>query len=513
MNHAPIHAGQTGASPERTDTTTRARRVGAVIVTPTARYLYDVPSNRIALLEGTAEAQIAEGRLRKLDDETIVDRLSHSIGREAAENAFGSFATLCATYELMQEVPIREVRSAPEPSAIVEHLSHHIQCVTLNVTEDCNFRCRYCVFNGHHKGRRTHAQRHMSSTTARSAIDFFLQRCEAAPDPLAVCFYGGEPLLAFAVIREAVGYVKSRTSRALGFHLTTNGSPLTNRHIRAFLAEHDFSLLVSHDGPRDVHDAWRRLRGDKDTHNALEQTLGVLAAEYPEYYSRRVKFSCVLTPPASASRVIDYFNNSPLFQRSTKELRVAHAQRDSHTVFPTDDPESVAKEMHELRSRYVASRRQCASRKDGLGAIYELPHARLAQRSFGRLPEQVVPSGTCVPGGRKLFVSVDGQLGICEKAGDVQIGSLAGGFDYDRVRGILVELFSMWRRSCSWCVAQRFCSICPVLILDGASLSQRRFRAVCKSNRLAFLQSLSSFLEVCESNPEYLGHLQSITIS
>jgi uncharacterized protein len=114
-----------------------------------------------------------------------------------------------------------------------------LESFTVIVTDQCNFECSYCY---QEKGK----ERLDFPTLART-IDFFhpffAQDC-------VVSFYGGEPLLAFDLIQRAVEHVDglaTRHPRTIRFSLTTNGS-LLSEEILEFLAEHEFSLVLSFDG-------------------------------------------------------------------------------------------------------------------------------------------------------------------------------------------------------------------------------------------------------------------------
>lgn len=64
-------------------------------------------------------------------------------------------------------------------------------------------------------------------------------------------FYGGEPLLAFAEIKQTVGQIEGLSKKRRlkpHFSLTTNGS-LLNDEILDFFEDHEFSVLLSFDGP------------------------------------------------------------------------------------------------------------------------------------------------------------------------------------------------------------------------------------------------------------------------
>ena len=63
-------------------------------------------------------------------------------------------------------------------------------------------------------------------------------------------FYGGEPLLSFKLIRQAVSFLENnlnKQNQTVHYSLTTNGSLLTNEIIQ-FLDEHNFSVELSFDG-------------------------------------------------------------------------------------------------------------------------------------------------------------------------------------------------------------------------------------------------------------------------
>jgi len=125
----------------------------------------------------------------------------------------------------------------------------------------------------------------MSPETARRAVVLFLPRMTRT---FHVCFYGGEPLLNFDLIRETVPFIRS-LSRAAGrrprFSLTTNGS-LCTEEILGFLEKHRFSVVLSYDGhAQDV----QRMPGSS---GALRR----LIARFVESGRVRLEVNSVFTP-------------------------------------------------------------------------------------------------------------------------------------------------------------------------------------------------------------------------
>lgn len=107
------------------------------------------------------------------------------------------------------------------------------------MTYDCDFQCTYCYQK---KGKE-----YLDNTSLKKSLDFFFPYFSSESH---LNFYGGEPLLAFDQIQEAVGYVheKNRTyKKNIRFSLTTNGSRL-DENMLAFLDRHRFSVLLSFDG-------------------------------------------------------------------------------------------------------------------------------------------------------------------------------------------------------------------------------------------------------------------------
>ncbi len=145
---------------------------------------------------------------------------------------------------------------APEPARPNYVLSTDLtlRMLVLLPTDSCNLNCRYCFARPPDRGTS------MSREVARRALALFPPRRD-----INVSFFGGEPLLEFGIIREAVEEAESlagtRNVRAR-FHVTTNGTLVTDE-IARFLGEHRFSAIVSLDGDRATHDPARPLRSSR----------------------------------------------------------------------------------------------------------------------------------------------------------------------------------------------------------------------------------------------------------
>lgn len=93
-------------------------------------------------------------------------------------------------------------------------LKEGLSQLILSVTEDCNFRCKYCTFSEEFNNNRNHSLKYMDFETSKKAINIYLKYIKKGIKynifrvPV-FCFYGGEPLLNFDLIKKSVDYIKS----------------------------------------------------------------------------------------------------------------------------------------------------------------------------------------------------------------------------------------------------------------------------------------------------------------
>lgn len=120
--------------------------------------------------------------------------------------------------------------------------------IVLRLSDDCNLACSYC--------RVRTANRHatMSVAMALGALKLFGNGRD-----WRVCFFGGEPILQMDRLTQVVAAIEKRAQGAgatLRWSITTNGTLIT-AEVARFLADRRFALIVSADGPCDLHNAAR----------------------------------------------------------------------------------------------------------------------------------------------------------------------------------------------------------------------------------------------------------------
>jgi uncharacterized protein len=131
-----------------------------------------------------------------------------------------------------------------------------IKALCLHVSHACNLTCGYC-FAG--EGRYHGERALMPFEVGKRAVDFLVERSGKRRN-LEVDFFGGEPLLNWAVVKETVAYARSiekEHGKNFRFTLTTNGV-LIDDDVIDFTSCEMSNVVLSLDGRQEVHDRLRK---------------------------------------------------------------------------------------------------------------------------------------------------------------------------------------------------------------------------------------------------------------
>lgn len=186
---------------------------------------------------------------------------------------------------------VRELRLARaiEPTQVVHGLTpaappadFPLQALVLNVTNQCNLACTYCYEFGADKiSTQVGKTKYMTPETARSAVDFLIESAKGR-DAVHITFFGGETLMNFRLLKEAVAYADARAAEAgkrVTYSMTTNATLLTDPIID-FLAEHAVGVTVSIDGPAEMQNARRVYKSGKGSYDVIAPRLKALIARH-----------------------------------------------------------------------------------------------------------------------------------------------------------------------------------------------------------------------------------------
>lgn len=197
----------------------------------------------------------------------------------------------------------------------VDAYKKELQCqgmrhLMIGMTEKCNMRCKYCVYGGHYKNERTHGERSISVDILIKAINYFFSN-SSCPEKV-VNFYGGEPFLAFSMIKKAVHYVQQREP-ATSFYITTNGTLLNREVAEWFASNNTVHLYISIAGTPVMHDQFRVLSNGSPTFQIIRNNLLMLKSLSAEAYAERVHIVFNIFDELQLDELQEFYESDEIF--------------------------------------------------------------------------------------------------------------------------------------------------------------------------------------------------------
>ncbi len=126
-----------------------------------------------------------------------------------------------------------------------------LEHLNLLITEKCNLNCSYCQIVKNTFINPTV----MTKETVKFALDKFFANCNKL-NPITINITGGEPLTNFEIVKFTLEYSSRNYSGDIRYVIFTNGI-LLNKSVAAFLCKYNVLVIVSLDGPEEIHDKYR----------------------------------------------------------------------------------------------------------------------------------------------------------------------------------------------------------------------------------------------------------------
>jgi uncharacterized protein len=237
--------------------------------------LLDVNSGAIHVLD-----DISTRFIEKLCDYAgDIDRTMEDIKREYSDDELQEVA---AELELVHQAG---AIFTEEDTLLADLSDLPIKAICLNVAHVCNMKCRYCFASQGDFGMESGL---MSLETGKRALDFLIEKSGQIKN-LEVDFFGGEPLLNSAMLRELVQYGRQQereSAKHFNFTLTTNAL-LLDDDIIEFVINNQISVILSLDGRPETNDRHRILNNGEGSYRLIVPNIKKMVAKKPlSYYIR-----------------------------------------------------------------------------------------------------------------------------------------------------------------------------------------------------------------------------------
>lgn len=407
-------------------------------------------------------------------------------------------------------------------------LSDELTSLTLELTEQCNLRCKYCLYGETNDDYRSFGDGEMTFDTAKKAVDFLMRR-SPINKKIYIGFYGGEPLIKFPLIKEVVQYVCDLYSeRDVGYSMTSNMTLMDEEKASFFAGLDDMSVVVSMDGPQDIHDLNRVFIDGTGSFNAALKGLET-------YLNAKKAAGTKSDIPILVSAVVDTpyteekFNSMDEFFRKLQDQYsvafrillsyVSGTGQSEKYVEINDRPENQWNHDIYFQQKYDPlihwsfnhlKEENFAYDNFRRGALLEI-HKRIISdfpiSTYGL-------NGCCVPGSRRLYVTTKGDFLPCERIGtQTPIGNVNDGFDLAKIKQHYIEDYVEEEiKFCGECWAVNICNNCYMDCFGNGHIDFSYRHKLCRQTRARISESLSIYHEVMENRPELIMALNDIVI-
>jgi uncharacterized protein len=248
-----------------------------------ARYLYLVPSAAVVRLDA-----ITQGVLDTLDGQQLPrDQVTATLSpRFSSSDVEAGIRELIA----MQAIAVKSVPSpSPSPPSTVApspspRMPKRIPLTTLvlNVTSKCNLACTYCYEYGEDRIVEASSKpRFMDEETAKKSVDFLFQQ-SGQNKVVHLTFFGGETLLNFKVLKQALAYARERAQavgKEVDVSMTTNATLLRDEVVE-WMIENQVGVTVSIDGAREQQDRFRVFKNGMGSYDVVLPRIKELLARH-----------------------------------------------------------------------------------------------------------------------------------------------------------------------------------------------------------------------------------------
>ena len=310
----------------------------------------------------------------------------------------------------------------------------------------CDLRCAYCFYRDVADHRARAVLPLMDAATSHAVVDRALA---VGPDvQVTFAFQGGEPTLAgLGFFRDFTSYVDTRRAdQHVSYALQTNGYTL-DAEWADFLADHNFLVGISVDGPAKLHDVLRPDAALKPTHARVMESIRLLHEAGVDVNVLTVLSAEVARHPRElfdfyVAERLDYVQLIPC-------LADLDGEADEHAL----TPQAFAAFYQEFFDLWLAE----VERGHYISvALFDT----VMQLALGQVPQACGALGVCAP---QYVVEANGDVYPCDfyaldewRLGNIRESSLDGLSAAPAMRAFLSEP----RRACEACKDCPFERVC-----------------------------------------------------
>lgn len=387
--------------------------------------------------------------------------------------------------EIMSKDYIAATQDISAYDFIHNDINEKYRMLCLVLTDDCNFRCKYCANSSMYKYSKGYSHKSMSYEIIDRALQFYYTKYKknVEIDPnirFTIVFYGGEPLLQFPKIEYVVNKVKNefQIDHPI-FMITTNGY-LLNDSIISLFKEFKFDVNISMDGYEEIHDLNRVTTSGLKTFDQVLRNFRIL---YHELGKEHVGIMTTFDSQVSPLKLYNFYKNNPDLDECLRRISsVADVNTDYYDKIPKYS--NYEEELILLYNLFHKNDETTFLRKFFEDKFDIITKKKTFQDYLYAL---------CSPISAKLTVSTNGDIHICEKINEnYPIGNVYDGINKEKAYEYYKDVVQIRNEKCSKCILYNICVPCfAQLSRDGKKFALEEGQ--CRRYKEAYIQVLELY--------------------
>ena len=409
-------------------------------------------------------------------------------------------------------------RLTPE---LIENSLANARQITFEVTERCNLNCKYCTYGELYDDYLPRQKKDLPLEYAERLIEY-LSRYWSSPGytsvnrAFSIGFYGGEALLKVDLIKKIIQFVNAKRTGNIDFTfaMTTNGILLDQ--YMDFLVENDIQLMISLDGD-EQNNSYRVTESGENYFHTILSNIRLLKERFPEYFKEKVGVASVLHNKNSVSEIYNFFRDQFDTEARITELNQTGIKSEKREKFDT---------MYRNRRESFYQAEDYDRIKDDM--FFREPDTYMLMHyldtysgnyfktfeGFFIDKESVkwLPTGTCIPFEKKVFLTAGGKILPCERIGHQFITGTVDengvNIDFNEITNRYNQYYDNLKSHCLKCYQLKHCTKCVLFIENIED------KPVCSDyfDEERFKQYLSNNISFLSKNPALYKKIMSEVI-
>lgn len=378
----------------------------------------------------------------------------------------------------------------------IEYNLMNLKQLVFEVTDACNLRCKYCSYADLYEGYDQRENLKFPFHKAKLIIDYLYEywekkHCDEVNDPITIGFYGGEPLLNVPFIQQVIEYLKKLNpiGKKFYYNITTNAM-LLDKYME-FLVENEFHLLISLDGNKKGQ-SYRIDTKGKNSFDRVFANIQLLRSKYPTYFKNFVMFNSVLHNRNGVESIYHFIKDNFGKEPSISTLNNSGVRKDKvdefyHTYQNMNESIRKATNCEALKNELFIKGPETGMLLNYIhfqtgNVFYNYNDLLLSKENYSHLP-----TGTCAPFSKKMFVTVKGRILQCERIDhEFALGQVTDEkveLDLEQVAQQHNEYVFRYINQCKTCAMKKMCPQCVYQIDDIHSKTSKCY-SYCSSVQL-----------------------------